>query len=110
MTEPVLSTTAESSLADELPATQGDYELEQRSSLRRVAGLSTELTDVTEVGVEALEQSRLALRLSRPDAAALRAELHALLERYAARPDAPDGEAVALYVSVYPGTAPPAGG
>ncbi|MGH3813978.1 MAG: hypothetical protein ACRDUV_16255, partial [Pseudonocardiaceae bacterium] len=39
--------------AEELPdrsaASRGELDLEERSALRRVAGLSTELTDVTEV-------------------------------------------------------------
>jgi hypothetical protein len=74
------------------------------------AMLEAYLDEVTEVGVAALEQSRLALRLSPPEATALRGELHALLDRYAARPDAPDGEAVAVYVSVYPGELGPARG
>jgi GTP-binding protein HflX len=57
MTEPALSTPAD----DLLPATQGDYELEERSSLRRVAGLSTELTDVTEVEYRQLRLERVVL-------------------------------------------------
>jgi GTP-binding protein HflX len=58
MTEPALSDTA----ADEVPrATQGDYELEERTSLRRVAGLSTELTDVTEVEYRQLRLERVVL-------------------------------------------------
>jgi DNA-binding transcriptional ArsR family regulator len=67
------------------------------------AMLEAYLDEVTEVGVAALEQSRLAVRLAPGDAAALRAELKALLDRYAVRPEPPDGEAVAVYVSVYPG-------
>ncbi len=47
MTEPAFST--------------GDYELEERSSLRRVAGLSTELTDVTEVEYRQLRLERVVL-------------------------------------------------
>jgi GTPase len=47
MTEPVLST--------------GDFELEERTSLRRVAGLSTELTDVTEVEYRQLRLERVVL-------------------------------------------------
>ncbi len=61
MTEPVLSTVDESTPADELSATRGDYELEERSSLRRVAGLSTELTDVTEVEYRQLRLERVVL-------------------------------------------------
>src|ERR687896_648129 len=56
MTESALSTTA----ADLRP-TQGDYELEERSSLRRVAGLSTELADVTEVEYRQLRLERVVL-------------------------------------------------
>ena len=41
--------------------TQGDYELEARSSLRRVAGLSTELADVTEVEYRQLRLERVVL-------------------------------------------------
>jgi len=42
-------------------ATRGDYELEERSSLRRVAGLSTELTDITEVEYRQLRLERVVL-------------------------------------------------
>src|SRR5687767_6433233 len=56
MTEPALSIPAE-----ELRPTQGDYELEERSSLRRVAGLSTELADVTEVEYRRLRLERVVL-------------------------------------------------
>ncbi|GAA3240875.1 GTPase HflX [Pseudonocardia petroleophila] len=51
MTEPVLSR----------PGTTGDYELEERSSLRRVVGLSTELTDITEVEYRKLRLERVVL-------------------------------------------------
>ncbi|TQM14296.1 ArsR/SmtB family transcription factor [Pseudonocardia kunmingensis] len=67
------------------------------------AMLEAYLDEVTEVGVGALEQSRLAVQLSPDDAAALRAELCAVLDAYAGRPDVPGGEAVAVYLSVYPG-------
>lgn len=67
--------------------------------------LEAYLEEVTEVGVDALEQSRLAVRLAPDEAAALRSELCAVLDRYAARPDSPGGEAVAVYLSVYPGDA-----
>src|ERR671918_1180474 len=56
MTESALSTTA----ADLRP-TQGDYELEERSSLRRIAGLSTELQDVSEVEYRQLRLERVVL-------------------------------------------------
>jgi predicted ArsR family transcriptional regulator len=67
------------------------------------AVLEAYLAEVTEVGVAALRQSRLALRLAPADADALRAELQQVLERWSQRPEAPDGEAVAVYLSVYPG-------
>jgi GTPase len=41
--------------------TQGDLELAERNSLRRVAGLSTELTDVTEVEYRQLRLERVVL-------------------------------------------------
>ncbi|MBA2772613.1 MAG: GTPase HflX [Nocardioidaceae bacterium] len=40
---------------------QGDYELEERHALRRVAGLSTELDDVTEVEYRQLRLERVVL-------------------------------------------------
>ncbi|MBW0118780.1 GTPase HflX [Pseudonocardia abyssalis] len=51
MTEPVLSRSNAT----------GDYELEERSSLRRVVGLSTELTDITEVEYRKLRLERVVL-------------------------------------------------
>ena len=70
------------------------------------AVLEAYLDEVTEVGVGALEQSRLAVRLTPADAAELRTELWALLDRYATRPESPEGEAVAVYLSIYPGESP----
>ena len=46
---------------DDLDPTTGDLELEERHSLRRVAGLSTELTDVTEVEYRQLRLERVVL-------------------------------------------------
>ncbi|MER5454230.1 GTPase HflX [Micromonospora sp. NPDC002389] len=46
---------------DELDATTGDYELSERQALRRVPGLSTELTDVTEVEYRQLRLERVVL-------------------------------------------------
>src|SRR5579859_1875276 len=39
----------------------GDYDLEERQALRRVVGLSTELTDVTEVEYRQLRLERVVL-------------------------------------------------
>jgi predicted ArsR family transcriptional regulator len=69
------------------------------------AVLEAYLDEVTEVGVASLQQSRLAVRLAPADAAAMRRELWELLERYSACPEPPDGEAVAVYLSIYPGDA-----
>src|SRR3989440_12814414 len=41
--------------------TNGDLELEERHALRRVAGLSTELTDITEVEYRQLRLERVGL-------------------------------------------------
>src|ERR1044072_2060340 len=60
MTEPALST-PNPGPRESSRETQGDYELEARSSLRRVAGLSTELTDVTEVEYRQLRLERVVL-------------------------------------------------
>jgi len=46
---------------DDLDATAGDLELEERHALRRVAGLSTELADVTEVEYRQLRLERVVL-------------------------------------------------
>src|ERR1700728_3666971 len=45
----------------ELDAVTGEFDLEDRHALRRVAGLSTELTDVTEVEYRALRLERVVL-------------------------------------------------
>jgi len=46
---------------DELESTQGDRDLADRAALRRVAGLSTELTDITEVEYRKLQLERVVL-------------------------------------------------
>ena len=46
---------------DEPDDTTGSYALEERGSLRRVAGLSTELADVTEVEYRQLRLERVVL-------------------------------------------------
>src|ERR1700761_8618818 len=53
-------TTAYSERA-EAGAVTGELDLEERHALRRVAGLSTELTDVTEVEYRALRLERVVL-------------------------------------------------
>ncbi|MEV0940177.1 GTPase HflX [Micromonospora wenchangensis] len=46
---------------DDLDATTGEYELSERQALRRVPGLSTELTDITEVEYRQLRLERVVL-------------------------------------------------
>ncbi len=46
---------------DQDPFGQGDYELDERNALRRVAGLSTELEDVSEVEYRRLRLERVVL-------------------------------------------------
>jgi GTP-binding protein HflX len=46
---------------DELEATTGEFELAERQALRRVPGLSTELTDITEVEYRQLRLERVVL-------------------------------------------------
>jgi GTP-binding protein HflX len=48
-------------MSDEMDASTGEFDLEDRHALRRVAGLSTELTDVTEVEYRALRLERVVL-------------------------------------------------
>jgi GTP-binding protein HflX len=70
---------------DDLLGTTGDFELEERNALRRVAGLSTELVDVTEVEYRQLRLERVVLvgvwtEGSATDAENSLAELAALAE------------------------------
>ncbi|MEV6346115.1 GTPase HflX [Actinoplanes sp. NPDC051851] len=53
--------TYQTPVLDEPDFTTGDLELEERHSLRRVAGLSTELTDITEVEYRQLRLERVVL-------------------------------------------------
>jgi hypothetical protein len=46
---------------DDLADAPGDFDLEERQALRRVAGLSTELQDVTEVEYRQLRLERVVL-------------------------------------------------
>ncbi len=56
-----MRTTHDAPVLDEPDLTTGDLELADRHSLRRVAGLSTELTDVTEVEYRQLRLERVVL-------------------------------------------------
>jgi GTP-binding protein HflX len=61
MIEPALSHPNNGADARSARATRGDLDLEERSSLRRIVGLSTELTDVTEVEYRQLRLERVVL-------------------------------------------------
>ena len=75
------------------------------------AMLRAYLDEVGRLGVPELCQTRLVVQLDPVDAQAMVDELQALLDRYAALPSVPGGEAVAVYLSVYPGgNRPDAGG
>ncbi len=50
-----------SAVFSEQPGMRGDFDLEDRNALRRVAGLSTELADVSEVEYRALRLERVVL-------------------------------------------------
>ncbi|MGH3907273.1 MAG: GTPase HflX [Pseudonocardiaceae bacterium] len=52
---------ADEELPDRSATSRGELDLEERSALRRVAGLSTELTDVTEVEYRQLRLERVVL-------------------------------------------------
>jgi GTP-binding protein HflX len=61
MTDPYTSASDFLDVDDDLEHGTGDYELEERQALRRVAGLSTELTDVSEVEYRQLRLERVVL-------------------------------------------------
>jgi GTPase len=56
-----MTTASERQFVDEPDDTTGAYALEERGALRRVAGLSTELTDITEVEYRQLRLERVVL-------------------------------------------------
>ena len=60
------------------------------------------LGEVADVGSESLRQTRLVLRLDLTAAAELTQDLQTLLDGYASRPSAPDGDGIAVYLAVYP--------
>src|SRR3569833_1749242 len=56
-----MATPYESPMADEPDDTTGSYALEERTALRRIAGLSTELADISEVEYRQLRLERVVL-------------------------------------------------
>ncbi len=61
MTEEFTQQGMHGAMTDQAEVSSGELELEERSSLRRVAGLSTELQDVTEVEYRQLRLERVVL-------------------------------------------------
>ncbi len=61
MTEEFTQQGMHGAMTDQAEVSSGELELEERSSLRRVAGLSTELQDVTEVEYRKLRLERVVL-------------------------------------------------
>jgi DNA-binding transcriptional ArsR family regulator len=64
------------------------------------AMLQAFLGEVADVGSDALEQTRLVVRI---DPAELKHRLHALMEELAAHPAEPGTPTTAIYLAVYPG-------
>jgi DNA-binding transcriptional ArsR family regulator len=81
------------------------WSLDQWADEDRVASseamLEAFLGEVSEVGVEHLNQTRLALRLDRRQLSELRERLAGLLNEFAARPQAPGVPMVGLYLAMY---------
>jgi DNA-binding CsgD family transcriptional regulator len=66
------------------------------------AMLGAYLGEVTDAGVDAVEQARLALKLDEAGRAEFRARVEALLMEFAEWPPAEDGQEFGLYVAWYP--------
>lgn len=68
------------------------------------AVLAAFLAEAEQVPEDALETSRLGLRLTEPEVGELRQRLHDLLEEYRVRPEAPDTDAApwSLFVALHP--------
>ena len=84
----------------------GSYVKEERGALRRVAGLSTELTDVTEVEYRRLRLERVVLVGVWTEGTAEQEELaerlHAVLDEFARRPADPQGAKWSVYLGMHP--------
>jgi len=66
------------------------------------AMLEAYLGEVADTGVANLEQTRRILRLDEAGVAELTSRIYGLIEEFAARPSAPAGRRVALYLALYP--------
>lgn len=67
------------------------------------AMLEAFLGEVSDVGVERLDQTRLVLALDEAGEAELRERLQALFDEFASRPVDPVGTRHAVYLAIYPG-------
>ena len=77
-------------------------DIDARPPAPRDPMLEAFLEEVTAVGQQRLQSSRLGLRLSAADLEEFRGRLHGLLDEYARRPHDPDGERWSLYLGMHP--------
>lgn len=66
------------------------------------AMLEAFLAEITETGAGELNQSRVVLRLAPGQQEEFRRRLQDLLDEFAARPQDPDADALAVYLALYP--------
>jgi predicted ArsR family transcriptional regulator len=77
-------------------------DVDDRPPLQHDPVLGAFLEEVAAVGEQRLQSSRLALRLSPADLEEFRSRLHGLLDEYARRAPAADGERWSLYLGMHP--------
>jgi predicted ArsR family transcriptional regulator len=77
-------------------------DLDDRPAPARDPLLAAFLDEVAGVGEEHLSSTRLGLRLSAAELAEFRGRVHALLDEFARRPVAPDGEKWSVYFGMHP--------
>jgi hypothetical protein len=77
-------------------------DVDDRPGPARDPMLAAFLEEVTEVGEQQLQSSRLGLRLSAEHLEEFRERLHALLDEYARRPHDPDAVRWSLYLGMHP--------
>ncbi|ASR37487.1 ArsR family transcriptional regulator [Prauserella marina] len=92
--------------AKEIPylSTGLSWQLENRDDTEVAAAmLEAYLAEIAETGMTGIDQSRLVVRLPESERAEFRRRLADLLEEFAARPQHPGEERMAIYVGLYPG-------
>jgi predicted ArsR family transcriptional regulator len=77
-------------------------DIDDRPPPRRDPMLAAFLEEVSAVGEQHLQSSRLALRLSPAELARFRQRVFELLDEYARRPPDPQGEKWSLYLGIHP--------